>query len=161
MKKSSQGERVPELAGLLRKIAEQVKQWEDRDVGEQVESDAERVSRPAYFLNLERLAKAFEDGTLRYHRKPGGQHKGIAGLDEKIAHAESVKSRMDEHAESINNAALELADDRDKRKAETIRKAAQEILPILALPDGKRNFLLAFKRLEATGRAKVKRIPSR
>lgn len=148
---------MPELATMLRKIAERVKAWEDADVAEQQERGDLSVWRPLHFVDLERLAAAFEDGTLRFHRKRGGQRGGIALIEKRIEWARGVIAHIDQHGGSIESAAGKLAEPSDGKEEEAIRKAAQEYVPILRLPDEKRDYMIAFKRLEAFGGAKVKR----
>ena len=55
------------LATLLRQIAKVVKGWENRDLAEMKARGASRLSRPAYFADLEAVAAMLE-GTHVEHR---------------------------------------------------------------------------------------------
>ena len=58
---SSMTDKAERIAAKLRKIAIQVKAWEDRDLAE-----ADATSRPAYFADLEEIADILEGRDARY-----------------------------------------------------------------------------------------------
>lgn len=143
---SGRGELVPELSDLLRMIAQHIK------VGKATPGDAEA---------LEGLAKAAAGTDKRYalkcHRKRGRQSWGEQGVYRRLAMAQAVKVYMDEH-QCTNEAAREaLSGTFGNTGPETLKKAWQEMAPLLEMDQKQREFVLYFKRLEARGLVKITR----
>jgi hypothetical protein len=63
------------IAAKLLKIAEQVKVWEDRDVREQKEA-GKRLSRPAFFADLQEIAAMLEGAHPHTKLKGGKPNRG-------------------------------------------------------------------------------------
>ena len=144
-------EPIPEIATILRAIADRLQAGE-ANLAQNV-SDAETLRQIAASCAGE---GAFE---LRLHRKRGGQRRLVNGLAERLKRAERVKKYMNENGCGIPDAAEALAfeDHADGKGGETLRKAAQELLPILELPPEKRELMLYMKRQEALGRVSIRR----
>jgi hypothetical protein len=150
MAKSDRGEKVPELADLLRNIADRVQH------GHGTRSDA--INDAETLRALARSVDGIGQFELRLHSKRGGQRRGIIGFERDLARAQAIHAYIEQMGGSEENAALETCEDPDSRDHESRRKAYDEFKFILRLPEKQREFLLYMKRQEALGRAKVKRI---
>jgi hypothetical protein len=98
--------------------------------------------------------KAF---TIKVHRPRGQRAFGARGVDRRFAMAQAVKAYKDEHNCSVDEACRGV-DGFLGVSTETLRKAWQEMGPLLDMPEQNRNLILFFERLAAKGLAKVTRV---
>jgi hypothetical protein len=143
---SRRGEIVPELAALLGEIAERI------------EGQTADTSDAAALRRLARVAAGKDKlFSIKVHGRRGQRPLGASGVDRRFAMARAIKAHMDEH-ECSNEAAREALNGLNDVGPETLRKAWQEMSPLLEMSEERRNLILYFKRLEARGLAKVTRI---
>lgn len=143
---SSRGEIVPELAKLLREIADRI------DARTADPSDAGVLRRIAHHASGE--DKRFK---VKVHYGRGQAPWGAAGVDRRLAMAKAVKAYTDEHGGPKSAAYEALSGQFGNADKETIRKAWQEMAPILQMSEEHRSLTLGFKRLEARGLVKITR----
>lgn len=82
------------LALKLRRIAAQIKIWEDRDFAELVATGSRTLSRPCYFADLEDVAAMLEgkhfEHRLRRSKAGRGRPGGVSNVDRDMAIAKLV-----------------------------------------------------------------------
>lgn len=144
---SGKGEIVPELAALLRKIA-------DRIEGQTADaSDATTLRRLAG-----QAAGKDKRFSVKVHRGRGQRPLGAAGVNRRLAMARAVKDYRAAHPKcSLEDACRALVGEfpGGGQGEDTIENAWQEMSPLLEMSEEQRNRVLFFKRLEARGLAKV------
>lgn len=162
MAKADRGERVPELATLLRAISERLER------GHETEASAKRDAEILW--RIAESADGIGRFELRLHcTKRGRQRGGVKLFEQRLEMAEEVFAHIAKHGGSIEDAAGALTQDMENsagvisnrkfdQSDETVRKAAYEFEHILKMPADKQDFLLSMKRQEALGRVKVSRI---
>jgi hypothetical protein len=142
---SGSGEIIPELAELLRDIADRI----DANAADQDDS-----------TTLRRLAlqAAGEDRgfSLKVHRRRrGGVPLGAAGVDRRLAMARAVKKYRDEHEGcTLDDAYRALAGELEgplRRGAQSLKNAWQEMGPLLSMSEQARQAALFFLKLKARG----------
>lgn len=140
---SSRGENIPEVATVLRNIAARISS------GSATANDEEALLK---------LAAAFagEDKKAQFkiHWKRGRPAKGTHGVDRRYQMAIQVHQYMAEHGCAVGTA-TEALDGFDNIGAETLARAWQEFGPLIDADPPTRDTVLAFKKLEARGLAKV------
>lgn len=140
---SGRGEIVPEIADILRKIADRI------DGGGADPTDAARLRKLALLACGE--DKLF---TLKMHGRRGAPSLGAVGVNRRLEMARAIKGHKDKH-HCTNEAAYEAIDGRFNVGREALKKAWQQMSPILETDEDTRAVVLAFMRLEARGLAKV------
>jgi hypothetical protein len=144
---SSSGEIVPELADLLRDIARRIEE------GSATPRDADTLARLGN-------AAAGEDKTvvLKLHGKRGRPALGSQGVDKQLAMARAVQAYRAKHGGSLDNAYRALSGKLGHASSpDTLKKAWQEMGPLLGMSDQAQGFILYFRRLAARGLVKITR----
>lgn len=143
---SGPGEIVPELAALL------------RDIADRIDGQTADASDGSLLRRLARQAAGEDKGcTLKVHFGRGQPRGGAPGVDRRLAMARAVKAYRDEHNCTLAEAYGALDDGKFNVGVETLTKAWQEMRPLLEMSEDRRKLLLNFKRLEARGLAKITR----
>ena len=142
------GKTVPQLASILREIAERV------ESGSATARDAEALRRLARQAAGEDRAHAIKVHPTRR----GQQAKGATGVDQRFALACKVRDHRAKHGGTLDDAFRAL-NGTFGVGPESIRKAWQEMRPLLDVTEKKRDLILSFKRLQATGYAVKVRLP--
>jgi hypothetical protein len=145
---SAGGEIDAELAALLRNIA-------DRIENGSAEMEDARI--------LRRLARhaAGEDKrwTLKVHRGRGQPRLGAEGVEQRLAIARAVEAHRKKHGGNLSDAFRALSGKFGHASGpDKIKRAWQEMGPLLDLPEVDRKIHLFFRRLEASGAAKITRL---
>lgn len=153
------------IAARLRLIAEQVKRWEARDIEDQVAAGSLKLSRPAYWLDLEHFAQMLEDAHFSVQLVPKvkaiPQNK-LAHLDKDLEIAQFINAQRKEGkdggskrwaADAIAAAAAKyhLSEKSCERSWERLKRTVQGENPELSR---------YFHRLEAIGLATIKSNPN-
>jgi hypothetical protein len=138
---SARGEIVPELAALLREIADRI----DAKTADQDDS-----------TTLRRLAlqAAGDDKrfSLKVHRRRGGVPLGASGVDQRLAMARAVKAHRGEHGGSLDDAYQALSGKFGNASGpDTIKNAWQKMGPLLNMSEQGRQAALFFLKLKAKG----------
>ena len=143
---SSPGEIVPEFATLLVEIAQRIEE------GKASEKDAWTLRRLA-------SAAAGEDKrfAIKVHGKRGRQPLGPSGVDRRLEMARAVKAYKEEH-NCTNEKAYEALNGVFNVGPEALKKAWQDMSSVLGMSEEGRDWLLYFRRLEAKGIVKVRRV---
>lgn len=146
------------LALRLRKIAEQVKLWEQRDLDDEIASGARKWHRPLYWDDLENIAAMLE-GQHREHRlyrkKAGkGRPGGLANVDRDLAIARLVADHQSRPNGSVGKG-IEAAVAHFNVSEKAAEKAWLKMK--LALEPGNEQIVPFFEKLALRGLAKVTR----
>lgn len=145
---SKGGEIIPELADLLREIADRIDT---------------KTANPSDSIALRKLARQAggEDKrfSVKVHARRGQPPLGAEGVDRRFAMAQAVKAYRAEHGGSLNEAYRALKGDfpGGGQGEDTIKDAWQEMSPLFDMSAENRDLILFFKRLEARGLATVTR----
>lgn len=143
---SGRGAIEPELAAML------------ADIADRIETQTAGANDAATLKLLARLAGGKDKHfSIKVHRSRGQHPLGASGVDRRFAMARAIKAHMDEHRCS-NEEAREALNGFSNAGPETVRKAWQEMSPLLEMSEKRRNLVLYFKRLEARGLVKVTRV---
>lgn len=147
-----------ELAARLRLIADQVKVWESRDVEDQISSGIQKLSRPAYFDDLENIAAMLE-GKHRDVRLKAGKRSGrpvnIANLDRDVAIVKFMHTRRKDLGETVDDA-RQAAVEKFGVSDGTVKAVWTKLRDIVGSDN--EQILLFFEHLSMRGRAKITRI---
>ena len=142
---SGSGDLVRELAALLSEIAARI---DDKCATSDDASTLRKLAQQAAGIN-----KRF---TLKVHARRGRPSNGPNDIDRRFEMARDIQTYMTQHGCS-NQAARKALNGLHNMGAETLRKAWQEMSPLLGMSESDRQLILQFKRLEKRGLVKVTR----
>lgn len=149
------------IASLLREIAGKVKDWEDRDLREAKESGASRLSRPAYYADLEAVAAMLEGRHIEHklvRQRPGrGRPGDPADVDRDLGVAKLIAQYRRDPDLKVKDGIL-LAMDQFGMSESAVQAADKRMKNIATLEPGEQKIVLFFERLAARGIVKASRL---